>query len=359
MAVYGSQGSGLGIQQQTLIEKKLLTNMVETMNFDKYATITKNLPLGSGQILEFEKWIRMMDIYLHDNVNVDFTGNDVAVGEETYQYTPDNEYENFVLEEGSSGTSKAQMKLLRLNASVFPIGDFMPFTEELQMFHNRWTVEETTRQMGEMAGKIIDGFYRDLYRYGVGHLRDISGDGTGNDNVADQAFADAANKIYDALKLSGASPLGRVLASSPNYGTTPVTARFTGVIHNIAASALRANPAFKPVEDYAAGLAGGPMENEVGILGHSIRVIEDANAPLTRTGTPGEYVAEMIIFSQEHTAHVPVRGEGSVSFEFQPIGSGGTADPLKRVGTVGWKTWLGAKVLYPERIGMIKALVNY
>jgi N4-gp56 family major capsid protein len=358
MAIYGNDlGSGLGVERQALIDKQLLKNMVENMSFDKYATMQKPLPLKNSKVLEFEKWIRMMDLYLVNNINADFTGNDVNLGEETYQYTPDNEYQNFVLSEGSSGASKAQMKLIKTSTTVFPIGDWMPYTEELTMFHNRWTVNETTKQMGAMSGKIIDGYYRDLYRYGAGHIKDISGDADGSNSVADQAFADAANKMYDALKLSGAAPVNEIMTSSPNYATVPVTAKFTGVIHTIAASTMRQNPSFTPIEKYAAGVT--PIPGEIGILGHSIRVIENENAPLAATGTPNEYTCEMLVFGAEHTAHVPIRGQGSSSFVFQPIGSSGTADPLKRVGSIGWKSWLGAKVLFPERLGLIKALVKY
>jgi len=358
MAHYGNDlGNGLGVERQSLIDKKLLSNITENMIYDRYATMQKPLPLKNSKVLEFEKWIRMKDLYLIDNINQGFTGNDITVGEETLQYVPDNEYQNFILDEGSSGTSKAKMKLLRINTTVFPIGDWMPYTEELQMFHNRWTVEETTRQMGELAGSIIDGYYRDLYRYGVGHLIDISGDGSGNDNVVDAAFASAANKIYDRLKLSGAKPVNSIMSSSPNYATKPVEAKFTAIVHTIVGSELRKNPDFTPLREYAAGVT--PIEGEIGILGHSVRIIENENAPITSTVNQGEYLVEMLIFGAEHTAHVPIRGEGSTSFVFQPIGSSGTSDPLKRVGTVGWKTWLGAKVLFPERLGMIKALMTY
>jgi N4-gp56 family major capsid protein len=355
MAIYGNNlGSGLGAEQQALLDKKLLTNIAENTMFDRFATMQKPLPLRNSKLIQFDKWIRMLDLYLINNLNQNFTGNDVNLGQETLQYTPDNEYQNFILEEGSSGTSKAQMKLIRTEATVFPIGDWMPYTEELEMFHNRWTVSETTRQMGEMAGKIIDGYYRDLYRNSAGHIEDILGESdpyiTGND------FVLACNRIYDRLKLSGAKPVKSIMTSSPNYGTKPVIARYQGVIHTIAETSLRNNPNFTPIEQYASGVT--PMENEIGILGHSIRVCVHENAPLTSDGS-GEYIVDMLIFGNDHTAHVPVRGKNSVSFVYQPIGSSGTSDALKRVGTVGWKTWLGAKTLYPERLGMVRAKLAY
>ncbi len=357
MAYYGSPlGDGLGVERQALIDKMLLANISENTIFDRFATMQKPLPLKESKVLEFEKWIRMKDLMLAENLNQQFTGNDITVGEETLIYTPDNYYEDFVLTEGSSGSSKAKMELIRTSTTVFPIGDWMPYTEELEMFHNRWTVQETTKQMGEVAGSVIDGFYRDLYRSSAGHLEDISGDGSGNDSIQDQAFANAAKKIYDRLNLSGARPVKQIMTSSPNYGTTPVKGSFLGVIHMICENVIRENPDFVPVEQYAAGT--NVLDGEIGILGNVVRVITSENAPLTSDGG-GDYTVEMLVFGAEHTAHVPIRGKGSVNFVFQAIGSGGVSDPLKRVGTVGWKAWLGAKTLYPERVGKVVAKMTY
>ena len=359
MAVYGNPlGSGLGVERQALIDKMLLGNITENTIFDRYATMQKPLPLKESKVLQFEKWIRMKDLMFAQNLNQQFTGNDVNVGEETLLYVPDNAYEDFILDEGSSGTSKAKMKLIRTETTVFPIGDWMPYTEELEMFHNRWSVQETTRQMGEVAGSVIDGFYRELYRNSAGHLIDITGGGSGADSIVDEAFGLAGRKIMNQLKLSGAKPVNSIMTSSPNYGTQPVWSKFIGVIHTIAGSELRKNPLFTPIEEYAAGLKGGPLEGEIGILDNAIRIIENENAPLTSNGG-GDYTVEMLIFGAEHTAHVPIRGKGSVQFVFQSIGSGGTSDPLKRIGTVGWKAWLGAKTLYPERLGKVTAKMQY
>ena len=349
-------GNGLGAEMQAYLDKTLLTNISENTMFDRLATMQRNLPLKSSKEIRFDKWIRMADLYLTNNINQTFTGNNTAAGTETLQNVPESEYQNFILEEGSSGSSKAQMKLIKQEATVFAIGDWMPHTEEMEMFHNRWTVAETSKQMGEMAGLIIDGYYRDLYVNGAGHLADISGDGTGNDNVVDSAFSEAARSTYLALKLSGAKMVSSIMSSSPNYGTTPVLAKYTGYIHPIAAERLLDNADFVSIEDYAAGIT--PIEGEVGILARSIRVIENENAPLIEIAA-GEYQCDMIVCGQDHTAHIPVRGKGATEFVFQPLGSGGTSDPLKRAGTTGWKSWLGAKVLYPERLAVMTARVLF
>jgi N4-gp56 family major capsid protein len=351
-------GSGLGAEMQAYLDKTLLTNIAENSIFDRLATMTRGLPLRNSKEIRFDKWVRMADLYLANNLNQQFTNNVIDapnnIDEETLQYVPANEYQNFMLEEGSSGQSKSQMKLIKQEATVFAIGDWMPFTEEMEMFHNRWTAAETSKQMGELAGLIIDGYYRDLYVNGAGHLTDISGDGSGNDNVIDSAFTQSCARMETALKLSGAKPVNAIMSASPLYGTTPVRAKYTMYVHSIVAEQLLNNPDFVPVEQYA---PNGGMEGEMGIIG-KLRVVENANAPLTEVSA-GVYTCECIVVGKDHTAHIPVRGKGSTEFVLQALGSGGTADPLKRSGTAGWKSWLGAKVLYPERLGIIKARVNY
>jgi hypothetical protein len=209
-------GNGLGAEMQAFLDKTLLTNLTENSYFDRMATMQKTLPLKNSQEIRFDKWIRMMDLYLKDNINQKFTGNTIDAAtnkdEETYQNTPDKEYENFVLAEGSSGASKAKMKLIKTEATVFAIGDWMPYTEEMGMFHNRWTVAETAKQMGEFAGVIVDGYYRDLYVYGAGHTTTV----TAGKTVADAEFTTALRQTSVALRLSGAKYTNSFMSSSPN-----------------------------------------------------------------------------------------------------------------------------------------------
>ena len=355
MARYGDNlGSGLGAKMQAYLDKTLLTNIAQNTYHDRLATMQRKLPLRNSKEIDFYKWVRMIDLYKADNINQKWTGNVIDVDtnrdEETLQNIPEGEYGNFILEEGSSGTSKAQMKMIKTKTSVFPIGDWMPYTEELSMFHNKWTVSETASQMGEMAGLIIDGYYRDLYINGAGHNETVPAGKT----VVDPEFNQALRKMSVALRLSGAKPIAKFMTASPTYGTVPVRSKYILIMHTIACEALRDNPNFVPIEQYK---TKETIENEVGIIG-DFRVLEDANAKIEEIGN-NKYRIRAITCGQDHTAHVPIRGKGSVQFVLQAIGSAGTSDPLKRVGTVGWKTWLGAKVLYPERLGCVEVEVNF
>jgi len=354
MAIYGNPlGSGLGAERQAYLNKAMLTNISQMTRYDKLATITKPLPSKNTKVQLFDKWIPSKVLYFLNNINEDFTGNDPTIGEETLLMVPRDAYQEFALDEGSSGTSKARMELIQTSAEVFPIGDWMPYTPELEMFHERWTTTEAVNQMSETAAMILDGFYRDLYAYNAGHLYDISGDGTGSDSVVDAAFTNANKKLVTALKYSGAGPIKRLLSSSPNYGTVPVDLQYVAYGAIAAIDAMEANPDFVPVEQYTTN----PLEGERGKI-KNVRYVEDANSYIEEVSS-GIYVADFTISGGDHTAQIPVRGKSGVQVHTKSIGSGGTSDPLDRIGTIGWSIWLGAKVLYPERLGIIRARFNY
>jgi len=357
MAIYGNDlGSGLGALRRAYLDKTLLENTVQKTMWDRLATITKPLPLKESKVIEFEKWIKMLDLYFTDNINETWTGNDVSVGEETLQMIKRDEYKNFVLDEGSSGTSKGQMKLIKMQSNVFAIGDWMPYTEELELFHNRWSTAEAIKQMSDMSALVIDGYYRDLYYYGAGHIFDITGDGAGNDNVIDAAFTKVEKNLTNALKLSGCDPMNEIIGGSASYETIPIWSRYVAYGHIMAISALQDNPDWKPLEKYVDAIGGKPLPNEIGMLGMT-RFCEDANGFISDNGT--NYDAEFVVGGRDHTAQIPLRGKGVLQTVTKSLGSGGTSDPLDRVGTVGWKGWLGAKTLYPERLGILKARFDY
>ena len=354
---YGVAGKGLGAEQRSYLDKKLLENIVDNTMWDKFATITKQLPLGNTQTVEFNKKVRSVDLYFANNLNAQFTDGVIDVAgnntRETLQLLPENAYQDFILAEGSSGESKAKIKWIRSSANVFVIGDWMPYSEEMKLFHNLWDVAESAKDMGEMAGEIVDAFYRDLYKNGAGHVADMSAV-----DVSDSQFTEAVRKIVVKLRLSGAKPTRSVLSNSVSYGTVPVRARYFMIVHTIVGEALQSNPKFVPIEKYTTKHAEIGGAEEVGILGECV-VFVNHNAPLKATPTAGEYLADVIIFGQDHSAQVPVRGKTGAEFIYKGLGDGGSKDALNRAGTVGWKSWLGAKVLYPERLAKITVKVQY
>lgn len=349
---YGNRHNNqLGPELQAFYDKTWLQQASQKAIFDRFFTNTKTLPQKSTEEIIFRKWIDASELYFGaSNVNAGITGNNTAAGEGTVVTAPKDEYKKFILPEGSSGDSKQTMKYVEISATVFPIGDWMPETEEINLLHPVYTTTEAIKQMGDLGGTIIDSFYRDQLSYGAGHVDDI----TGTDITA-TGFTTAVEKMSLMLELSKAEMVNEIISSSPNYGTVPVNSYYIGVVHPLGAMQLRKNPDFVPIENYAAGLK--PLDNEVGMIG-LVRIIKNPNAYLVSTGA-GTYSAEVYIMGKDHSSQVALRGKNRTEIIFQPLGSGGIADPLKRKGTLGWKTWIGAKTLYPERLGKIIVDIAY
>lgn len=349
---YGNrENNQLGPELCAFYEKTWLMQSSQKAIFDRFFTNTKTLPQNNTEDIIFRKWLDPSQLYFGaENVNETLVGNDTAAGERTVVTAPKDAYKKFILPEGSSGDSKQTMKYVEQTATVFPIGDWMPETEEINLLHPVYTTTEAVKQMGQLGGTIIDSYYRDQLSYGAGHLDDI----TGND-VTTAAFTAACENMSLMLELSGAEMVNDIMSSSTDVGTVPVENFYLGVVHPMVAMQLRKNADFVELKDYAAGLT--PLEGEIGIIG-LVRFVKNPNAYISYVSA-GNYSAEVIIMGKDHSSHVALRGKNRTEVIFQAMGSGGIADPLKRKGTLGWKTWLGAKTLYAERLGKITVDVAY
>ena len=156
---YGNRlNNQLGPELQAFYDKTWLTQATQKSMFDRMFTISKSLPQKSTEEVIFKKWIDASELYFGaNNVNVGITGNTTTDGERTLVTTPADAYKSFILPEGSSGDSKQTMKYVEISATVFPIGDWMPETEEVNLLHPVYTTTEAVKQMGDLGGNIIDG----------------------------------------------------------------------------------------------------------------------------------------------------------------------------------------------------------
>ena len=352
---YGTQGSGLGAAQQAYVDKLMTAELAQKTVFDKFATKQKALPQNNGTEIKFRKWVPMKDLLLANEIYENYTGNDTAnTGAGIATLVAKNAYSNYVLPEGSSGNEAGSMKVVEQTANVFPIGMWMTVTEEVKTFHDMYTISENVRQYSDVAALVLDGFYRDTMINGAGHLQDITGNAAPENNVTSASFGKAVRKISLQLRLSGAKYVNSIMSASPNYGTTPIWSRYIGIVNTLVGDQLRDNPEFIPVEKYATGSVK-PLDNEIGMI-KDVRIIENENMLIEQSTDSDGNVTNtgyMLVLGKEHTAHIPVRGKKRIQVIVKGLGENGD-DPLNRVATIGWKSWLGASTIYPERLGLVK-----
>jgi N4-gp56 family major capsid protein len=347
---WGNQGQGLGVKQQAYLDKLMTAELAQRLIFDRFATIEKALPQNNGKTIEFKKWVPMRDLMIANKIYKDYTEN--QEGEGIAVLVDKGAYNNIVLPEGSSGTEQGQMKKISFTTDVFPIGMWMSVTEETSLFDDMYTIKENIRQYSETASMYIDAFYRDTYINSAGHQIDITGNADPDDKVTSEAFFNAVRKISLQLRLSGAKYVNTVLSASPNVGTVPVWSRYIGIVNIMMGEAIRNNPKFKPLEQYATGNVK-PLDGEIGMI-NDIRIIENENMLIEDAGN-GTYTGYMLVLGKDHTANIPLRGKKRIEVIVKGLNGGDKSDPLNRTQTIGWKSWLGAYTLYPERLGLIKA----
>ena len=352
---YGLQGSGLGASQQAKLDKLMTTELADKMIFDRYATIQKALPEKSGKSIKFRRWVPMKHLMLLNEIYTQVANNDVTgKGEGILISTQKGIYNDIILQEGSSGSEKGKMKVVELESEVFPIGMWMTVTEEVDLFHDMYTLSEHIRQYSEVAAFHIDTFYRDTYIDGAGHVNDITGNSDPDDKVTSSSFTDAVSKTSLQLRVSGAKYVSSILTSSPNYETTPVWGRYVGLVHPTMGEDIRNNADFVPLEKYASGVK--VLEGEIGMI-KDIRIVESENM-LAEDNGDGTYKGYMLIMGQDHTANIPLRGRKRIEVIVKGRNNDDKSDPLNRFGMVGWKSWLGALTVNPERIGLVVANYN-
>ena len=349
---YGTQGDGLGAKNQAFVDKLMTEKLAQDTIFDKFATRQKPLGQNVGKQITFRKFVPMRDLLIANDIYKNYTGNDVDnAGQDISIMAGSNLYQNYVLPEGSSGNEAGSMKVVEQSTEVFPIGMWMTVTEETNLFHDMYTISENINQYSEVASIIIDEFYRDTYINSAGHVQDITGGGDGADSVTDSAFSDAVSKISLQLRLSNAKYVSEILTSSTDYGTTPVWSRYIAVVNPMMGEAMRGNADFKSLETYSAGVK--PIEGEIGMI-KDVRIIENANMLIVDNGD-GTYTGDMLIMAKDHTANVPLRGKKRVEVIVKGLNNDDKSDPLNRTQIIGWKSWLGALTLNPERLGLVKA----
>jgi N4-gp56 family major capsid protein len=333
---------------------KMLENIAEKSTFEKYATLKIEMPKNVGNEVKVEKWVTVMDLMYTDNANATVIGNVIDVANQksaqTYQMVQKGSYNSLILPEGGHNDGKAKQKLIHLKAKTFRIGDWAKYSEEMEDHYHRPYLKKMAEGMSDHAAKEIDTFYRDTFSNGAGHVKDLSAAGK---TIVDPEFRRTLVNMTTAIKLSGGDKVNRILSSSPNYDTVPVQARYTAIIPTVMSDVIsdvdNVVKGFIPVEKYAAGTK--VQDSEVGILG-GVRLLEDPNA-YYEILPDGSYKVEVLVFGKDHTAQIPLRGKNRVEFIHKSINSGGTENPLNRSGSLGWKAVLGAKVVYPERLGKI------
>lgn len=215
---------------------------------------------------------------------------------------------------------------------------------------------EMKKQTGERMGLV-----REMIRYGAlkGCTNKFYAGGTSYATVDETLSLNLLRKVARDLLGKHAKQITSVLASSPNFNTSPVEAGFLVFCHTDMEPAIRDLPGFKHVSEY--GQRKVINENEIGSVERFRFVMSPELAPflgsdatyrgalIAATGLQGTstYIDSypVIVVGEDAWGDVALRGAESFNVTWQAPGQMDKSDPLGQRGYIGAKFYSAATVL--------------
>lgn len=237
----------------------------------------------------------------------------------------------------------SQLSVSDITATVYQYGDFIEYSDWLDMTGLDPIATEAASVLGQQMGETLDSIVRNQLVTGTnvyyGGSQAARGDLTASHVIA---TADL-DKIQRTLLVNDAKRITTMVRPDEGYATTPVNAAFIGIVHPRVSFTLKGLTGFTRVEYYA-NSANVVYPGEIGKYG-DIRFIESTNAKVfTGEGSGSADVYATLIFGADAYGVTSLTSASS-GIVYKPLGSSGTADPLNQRGTVGWKAARTAKIL--------------
>ncbi len=257
------------------------------------------------------------------------------------------------LSEGVTPAGK-QLSTTELTAQVLQYGDYITVSDVVDMqSYDPVLTGVADDVLGDQVGLTLDNLCRDVVAAGT-TVQYAS-------TATDRATIAAAMKLNRAevkemvrtLRGNNAKPVMRMISPSTGYNTTPIGRSFIGIISEDTLFDLDDAVGWTPVEKYPN--KSNVMEDEAGSIAN-VRFLMSTEAK-TFTGTLVGTVHATLIFGTRAYAQTRISGEVLENI-VMPLGSAGSADPLKQRATSGWKITYVARILNQSWIGRIEHAVS-
>ena len=290
-------------------DRVLLERAVALFLHSKYGQI-RDIPRNSSEVIKFRKY-----------------------GSLAAALTP--------LVEGVTPAGSA-LAITDISATVAQYGDFVTLTDFLLFTTLDPILVETAEVLGEQAGDTMDQLAAEVLSAGTNVQ--FASSATQRSEITDAMVLDDA-EIREAtrtLQNANAHEITSMVDPDEGYSTSPLNSCYVGLIHPNTLFDLQVADGFIPVEKYAN--KADVMMGEVGALGR-VRFVQSTNGTVfAGEGDGGDDVYATLIFAKDAYGITRISGE-SMRNIVTPLGSAGSADPLKQRATSGWKATFVCKIL--------------
>lgn len=276
------------------------------------------------------------------------------------------------------GRSAATPTITDLTVAIAKYGNFMNYSEELDLFNVNSRAAQLMDNLGENAGGTLNALMRNVHDAETTD-RFASGVSNASTTVSAITLNDIRWAVNQLNRNSGMKffPMG---TGSQNVNTSTIRASYFGICHPDVEEDIRLLNGFIGVEQY-----GGYTQTFVGEFGAvgGVRFATSEIAPIdsgagitTAAGKRGATnilndVYSTFIYGREavgsvglgenHTESIYMGSDSpppAVSLIQKAVGSAGAADPFNEFGSLAWKSWFAGKVLNPSWHVKVQTLSN-
>ena len=266
----------------------------------------------------------------------------------------------------------SQPTVTDVTATVQKFGDFIFLNEEVDLINFNGQTAKLMKVLGIQSGRSLNRLQRNVLEDNLTQV--LTGTGTlatdirtNNLNLSDIAV------VVNVLNNNSANRFMGQTTGEVKIGTQPIRSAYWGFFHHDVEEDVRLLTGFRAVETYA-----GQTETSVGEIGIAggVRWVSspeasidlDVGATVTGTATGdgrsngnvsynlynsvviGEDAHGSLGLSAKHVKEIYKAGDNlpAIMVMNTAMGSAGSADPLKEVSTLGWKTFHAGVILNPD-----------
>jgi len=254
----------------------------------------------------------------------------------------------------TEGVTPAGQKLSSTNiyATVRQYGDFVTYSDWLDMTGLDATIVEATDLLGENMGEVIDTLDRNVFIAGTS-VRYAGGVSARTSIVTGPAVTDLKSAVR-TLRGGNAKMISEMTVAGAKIATRPIARGYRAIQHTDCQHDFEALAGFTKSEEYAS--QKGVTEEEYGSWGNVRfemttlgKIYADGGGSVGSTGlistsASATDVYITMIFGKNACGTVPLQ-KSSVKSIIKQMGSAGTEDALDQRASVGWKAARTAKIL--------------
>lgn len=222
-----------------------------------------------------------------------------------------------------------------IEAEIGQYGSYVTLSDMLDLTAIDNNVLEATTANGRQAGLTIDTLTRNVLNSGknVFYCRKVAADGT-------ETVVDSRAGLDKTCRLT-VKMVNRVVAFLKANNAPKIDGSFVAIIHPHMAMELMNDPMWRHPHEYkdTENLYTGELGSIAGC-----RFVESSEAKIFDGG-----VYSTLFFGEGAFGTTEVTG-GGLEVIVNQLGSGGVADPLHQISTVGWKATHAATILVPAYI---------